>query len=58
MHLVCPACGTVNRVAEEHLDREPTCGHCKVALMAPQPVALDDTRVREVRRTHRAAGAH
>jgi thioredoxin 2 len=43
MHLVCPECGTVNRIAEEHLDRESTCGHCKAALMAPQPVALDDT---------------
>jgi thioredoxin 2 len=42
MHLVCAACGTVNRVAEEHLDREPTCGQCKAALMAPHPVALDD----------------
>jgi thioredoxin 2 len=43
MHLVCSACGTVNRVAEEHLDREPNCGHCKAALMAPKPVTLDDT---------------
>lgn len=43
MHLVCPECGTVNRIAEEHLDREPTCGHCQAALMAPRPVALDDT---------------
>jgi thioredoxin 2 len=43
MHLVCPACGTVNRVAEEHLDCEPTCGQCKAELMAAKPVALDDT---------------
>ena len=42
MHLVCAACGTVNRIAEEHLDREPNCGQCKAALMAPHPVALDD----------------
>lgn len=42
MHLVCPDCGTVNRVAEEHLEREPTCGHCKAELMAARPVALDD----------------
>ena len=32
MHLVCAACGTVNRIAEEHLDREPTCGHCKATV--------------------------
>ena len=43
MHLVCPDCGTVNRIAEEHLDHEPTCGRCKAALMAPRPMALDDT---------------
>jgi thioredoxin 2 len=43
MHLVCPQCGTVNRVAEEHLGSEPTCGQCKAELMAPKPVALDDT---------------
>ncbi|HET9978488.1 MAG TPA: thioredoxin TrxC [Burkholderiaceae bacterium] len=42
MHLVCPDCGTVNRIAEEHLDRAPNCGHCRAALMAPRPVALDD----------------
>jgi len=42
MHLVCAQCGTVNRVAEEHLDREPTCGHCKAELMAAKPAALND----------------
>jgi thioredoxin 2 len=42
MHLACPDCGTVNRVAEENLDREPTCGRCKAELMAPRPVALND----------------
>jgi thioredoxin 2 len=42
MHLVCAACGTINRVAEEHLDREPTCGHCKAELMAPKPATLTD----------------
>jgi thioredoxin 2 len=42
MHLVCADCGTVNRVAEEHLDREPTCGNCKAELMAAKPAALTD----------------
>ncbi len=42
MHLVCPQCGTVNRIAEEHLEREPTCGRCKAELMAPRPAALGD----------------
>jgi thioredoxin 2 len=42
MHLVCSNCGTVNRVAEDHLDREPTCGNCKAELMAAKPAALSD----------------
>jgi thioredoxin 2 len=42
MHLVCAACGAINRVAEEHLDRDPTCGQCKAELLSPHPVALDD----------------
>jgi thioredoxin 2 len=42
MHLVCPACGAINRVADEHLDSEPTCGRCKAELMAPKPAALND----------------
>jgi thioredoxin 2 len=42
MHLVCPRCGTVNRVAEERVSSEPTCGHCKAELMAPAAVALND----------------
>lgn len=45
MHLVCPQCSTVNRVAAEHLEREPTCGRCKTELMAPHPVALDDAEL-------------
>jgi thioredoxin 2 len=42
MHLVCPACGTINRVAADHLDREPTCGQCHAELLARKPVALGD----------------
>jgi thioredoxin 2 len=42
MHLVCAACGTINRIAEEHLGSEPSCGRCKAALMALRPVALTD----------------
>jgi thioredoxin 2 len=42
MHLVCAACGTINRVSEEHLDREPICAHCKAELMASRPTTLTD----------------
>jgi thioredoxin 2 len=42
MHLVCPRCGTVNRVPEERLDHHPVCGRCSTELAAPKPVALTD----------------
>ena len=42
MHLVCAHCGAVNRIADEHLDHEPTCGRCKAELMARRPAVLTD----------------
>lgn len=42
MHLVCPKCGTVNRVPEERLDHHPVCGRCSTELMAAKPAALND----------------
>lgn len=42
MHLVCPGCGTTNRVPEERLRDAPERGRCGAALMAAEPLALDD----------------
>lgn len=42
MQLVCPSCGTKNRVPSERLGEDPRCGRCGAALMAAEPVALDD----------------
>jgi thioredoxin 2 len=42
MHLVCPQCGTVNRVPEERLGHHPVCGRCSTELMSPHPAPLDD----------------
>lgn len=42
MQLVCPACGTKNRVPDERLQEDPLCGRCGAALMPVEPVALDD----------------
>lgn len=42
MHLVCPACGATNRVPETRLQDNPVCGKCGGALMAAQPVGLND----------------
>ena len=42
MHLVCPACGTTNRVPEERLHSNPVCGKCKSPLLAAEPASLSD----------------
>ena len=42
MRLVCPVCGTTNRVSEERLQDNPVCGSCRAPLMAAEPVSLDD----------------
>lgn len=42
MHLVCPACGAVNRVPENRLHEDPVCGKCATALMPAEPVPLSD----------------
>ena len=42
MQLVCPSCGTKNRMPEGRLQDDPLCGHCGVPLMEAKPLALDD----------------
>lgn len=42
MNIVCPQCGTPNRVPEERIDDRPVCARCKSALMTAEPFALDD----------------
>jgi thioredoxin 2 len=42
MHLVCPSCGTTNRVPDERLHDAPVCGRCGAALVAAEPVNLSD----------------
>lgn len=42
MNLVCPECGTTNRVPEARLQDQPVCGRCRAELMAPKPAALTD----------------
>src|SRR5262245_20247183 len=40
MHLVCPSCGTINRVDAARMDQHPTCGSCKTALTSGEPFEL------------------
>ena len=46
MNLVCPECGTVNRVPEERLGDQPVCGRCKTEIAPAAPVALTDAHFR------------
>ncbi len=39
--LICPSCGTANRVARERLAQTPQCGKCNAPLFAGKPLALD-----------------
>jgi len=40
LHVVCPRCDTVNRVARERLGEGPKCGRCKEPLFAGRPMEL------------------
>jgi thioredoxin 2 len=42
LHVVCPACGAVNRVPEARLGADPKCGQCHGPLFTGTPVALDE----------------
>ena len=42
MNLVCPDCGTTNRVPDQRLNDQPVCGRCGTELMAAKPVSLTD----------------
>lgn len=42
MLIACPHCQTLNRVPDERLAEDPSCGRCKAALLPGAPVELDD----------------
>ncbi len=41
-HIVCPACGTVNRVPAERPAAAARCGGCKRPLFDAHPAAVDE----------------
>lgn len=43
MLLVCPHCGTKNRVAPETLKNVLACGGCRADLLPAAPLAISDT---------------
>ncbi|MFH1215578.1 MAG: thioredoxin TrxC [Pseudomonadota bacterium] len=51
IHIVCPVCGSVNRLAYEKAADGPVCGKCRSRLFTGSPVELtDDTFARHIER--------
>ncbi|KXX65784.1 thioredoxin TrxC [Marichromatium gracile] len=44
IHVVCPACDAVNRLAPARLGAGGRCGRCHAPLFGGEPVALDEAR--------------
>jgi thioredoxin 2 len=44
LHIVCPHCDAVNRVAPSRLSDSPRCGRCREGLFDGRPVELDAAR--------------
>ena len=42
MILVCPSCGAKNRVPEEKLHAQPSCGQCHQLLLPWAPIELNE----------------
>ena len=42
MILVCPSCGAKNRVPEEKLHAQPSCGQCHQLLLQLAPIELNE----------------
>src|SRR5215216_6633520 len=42
LHVVCPACATVNRVLENRLGPAARCGRCKEPLFRGKPIEVHD----------------
>lgn len=40
LHIVCPHCGAINRVATNRLGHSAKCGKCKQPLFTAQPIEL------------------
>jgi thioredoxin 2 len=42
MHLVCPHCAAINRVSDDNLAKDVSCGKCGTNILKTEPVALSD----------------
>ncbi len=48
VHIVCPHCGSTNRVDKARLDAGPKCGKCKQPLFPGAPVELGQANFQKV----------
>lgn len=39
-HIVCPQCGSINRVPSARLTDRPNCGQCRMPLFTGHPIGL------------------
>ena len=46
-HVVCPHCGTTNRIPAARLQEAPGCGHCHQLLFTGEPVELTSDNFRK-----------
>jgi thioredoxin 2 len=44
LHIVCPHCDAVNRLAHQRLADQPVCGKCAQALFVARPLDVDSER--------------
>jgi thioredoxin 2 len=52
LHIVCPHCAAVNRVARERLSDQPVCGKCAQPLFVAKPLEVNSERfTKEISRT-------
>ncbi|MCL2656554.1 MAG: thioredoxin TrxC [Betaproteobacteria bacterium] len=42
MQIMCPHCGTMNRIPDERVAEQPSCGRCKKSLLSGKPIELND----------------
>jgi thioredoxin 2 len=47
LHIVCPHCQTVNRIAATRLGEAPKCGHCHQLLFTGQAIELTPATFRK-----------
>ncbi|WP_323844484.1 thioredoxin TrxC [Microbulbifer magnicolonia] len=48
LQLVCPDCGTINRVPASRLRDRPLCGKCRSALIGGRPIEATDHSFRRL----------